>query len=207
MEATERILTEGLAAMNLPAASAQREQLLAFLRLLRKWNRVFNLTAIHDPADMARLHLLDSLSLLPYVSGARVLDVGTGAGLPGIPLAVLAPQRAFALLDSDSKKTRFVRQAAIELGLGNVEVVHARIERFQPEQGFDVILTRAYASLPRIVEQTSRLLNPGGVILAQKGKPPEEELSGLSHLAVETFPLTIPGVNAARHLIAIKIQG
>ncbi len=205
MESTEQLLAEGMAAMGLPATTEQRDRLLSFLGLLRKWNRVYNLTAIENPADMVRLHLLDSLAVLPFLSGARVLDVGTGAGLPGIPLALFSPGREFTLLDSNAKKTRFVRQAAIELGLANVKVEHARIEQFHPSQGFDVILARAFASLPAIVGETSRLLNPGGTILAQKGKSPVEELNALENMTVEDFPLHIPGIDAQRHLIAIKL--
>jgi 16S rRNA (guanine527-N7)-methyltransferase len=174
VDSLETVLADGLAALKIAADAAQQARLLEFPRLLRKWNRVYNLTAIEDPAQMVRLHLLDSLSLLPYLRGARVLDVGTGAGLPGIPLAIMAPGAAFTLLDSNAKKTRFVRQAAIELGLANVQVEHARIEQFRPAQGFDTILTRAFASLPVIVAETARLLNPGGLILAQKGKLPSK---------------------------------
>jgi 16S rRNA (guanine527-N7)-methyltransferase len=207
MNPAERTLSEGLKAMNLPAGSDSGDKLLAFLALLRKWNRVYNLTSIEAPEDMVRLHLLDSLALLPHLSGSRVLDVGAGAGLPGIPLALLSPEREFTLLDANAKKTRFMLQAAIELGLGNVRVEHARIERYRPERGFDSILARAYAHLSALVGQTARLLAPGGVILAQKGKLPEEEIRALENAAVEIIPLAVHGVDAARHLIAIKIQG
>lgn len=207
MEPTERLLADGLEAMKLAATAAQRAGLLAFLNLLRKWNRVYNLTAITDTKDMVPLHLLDSLALLPYLPAGRVLDVGTGAGLPGIPLALLCPEREFTLLDSNAKKTRFVQQAVIELGLANVHVEQSRIELYRPAQGFDAILVRAFASLPEIVAETSRLLNPGGIILAQKGKTPAEEIHALQQVAVESFPLHIPGVAAARHLIAITLRG
>lgn len=191
--------------MNIPATAQQRGRLLDFLHLLRKWNRVYNLTAIENQADMVRLHLLDSLAVLPYLSGVQVLDVGTGAGLPGIPLAALAPEREFTLLDSNAKKTRFVQQAVIELGLPNVRVEQARIEQYRPSHGFDVILARAFASLPAIVGETARMLNPGGTILAQKGKSPEQEFKTLENVTVEDFPLHIPGIDAQRHLIAIKL--
>lgn len=207
MDATQRLLADGLSELGLPATLEQQEQLLAFIRLLAKWNRVYNLTAIHKPDDMVRLHLLDSLAVLPYVGGQRVLDVGTGAGLPGIPLAVLSPQRDFTLLDANAKKTRFVRQAVIELGLANVGVEHSRIEQFQPAAGFDVILARAFASLPAIVGETLRLLNPDGTILAQKGKAPVAEYQSLENVTVEEFSLRIPGIDAQRHLIAIKLGG
>ena len=127
--------------------------------------------------------------------------------MPGIPLALLSPDKEFTLLDSNSKKIRFVRQAAIELGLPNVKVAHHRIEQFRSAEGFDSLLARAFASLPEIVAQTCRLLSPGGVILAQKGKLPQDELKWVENAVVEVFPLHIPGIGAERHLIAIKIRG
>lgn len=191
--------------MDLPSTPKQRGKLLDFLNLLLKWNRVYNLTAIDRPEDMVRLHLLDSLAILPHLHGGRVLDVGTGAGLPGIPLALLAPEREFTLLDSNAKKTRFVQQAAIELGLGNVTVEQTRVERFVPPIGFDTILSRAFSGLADIVRQTARLLNPGGVILAQKGRLPEPEIRQLNDLLINIIPLAVPGIDAERHLIAIKL--
>lgn len=198
------LLDEGLKTLGLDASADQREHLMAFLGLLRKWNRVYNLTAITSLEDMVRLHLLDSLVILPYLQGVRVLDVGTGAGLPGIPLAILSPERAFTLLDGNAKKTRFVQQAAIELGLTQVSVVHARIEHYADPKGFDVILARAYASLGDIVAQTCELLKPGGVILAQKGKLPEREMLELAGWDLSSLMLAVPGVDAERHLITIK---
>jgi len=201
----EERLAEGLEALNISADAVQRDRLLDFLRLVRKWNRVYNLTSIDDPAEMVPLHLLDSLAVLPYLKGARVLDVGTGAGLPGIPLALLSPDKNFTLLDSNAKKTRFVQQVAIELGLANVRVEHARLEHYRPQEGFDTILARAFASLAAIFSETSRLLRPSGIILAQKGKLPGDEISALEKMNVEVFPLSVPGIAAARHLIVIQI--
>ncbi len=200
------MLSDGLEAMDIPATANQLSQLLRFLGLLQKWNRVYNLTSIDSPAEMVRLHLLDSLAVLPYLKGTRVLDVGTGAGLPGLPLALFSPDKGFTLLDSNAKKTRFVRQAAIELGLPNVNVAHERIERFRTSEGFDSILARAFANLPELTGQTFRLLNPGGVILAQKGKLPQDESKLLENAVVEVFPLDIPEIGAERHLIAIKVR-
>ena len=192
--------------MGIAATALQTDRLLQFIDLLLKWNRVYNLTSIVRPADMVSLHLLDSLAILPYLNGARVLDVGTGAGLPGLPLALFCPGKAFTLLDGNAKKTRFVRQAAIELGLSNVTVVHDRVEQFRPAQGFDCIMARAFANLPEIMAQTLHLLNPGGVLLAQKGKLPEGELNALENTVFQVIPLSIPGVDAERHLIAIKVE-
>jgi 16S rRNA (guanine527-N7)-methyltransferase len=207
VEEESAVLADGLAAMTLSSTAEQRRKLLDFLRLLRKWNRVYNLTAIEEPLEMVRLHLLDSLAMVPYLRGKRVLDVGTGAGLPGIPLAILAGQMEFTLLDSNAKKTRFVQQAVIELNLRNVRVVQARLEGFQDPSGYDVILARAFASLTDIVKLTRGLLSAGGVILAQKGKSQEKEVLHLERATVETIPLTIPGVDAERHLLAVTLPG
>jgi 16S rRNA (guanine527-N7)-methyltransferase len=198
-------LAEGITALKIPSTPEQREKLLAFLRLIQKWNRVYNLTAIRDVQMGVDLHLLDSLTVWPYLRGERILDVGTGAGLPGIPLAVMSNDRHFVLLDSNAKKTRFVQQAVIELGLRNVEVVTARVEDYRPERGFDTVLARAYASLADILGTVRRLLAPGGVILAQKGQLPENELQTLKDCAVNTHLLNIPGLDVKRHLIEIGI--
>lgn len=204
----EQLLRQGLTELELTATPAQVDKLLAFVRLLAKWNRVYNLTAISRPDDMVRLHLLDSLAILPYLRGCRILDVGTGAGLPGIPLAILDSSREFVLLDSNSKKTRFVTQAAIELGLRHVSVAHSRIEQYRPESGFDTVLCRAFASLDDILATTRRLLNPGGTIAAQKGRVDAGQLSALGdEYEVQTLPLNVPGLDAQRHLVAITIRG
>jgi 16S rRNA (guanine527-N7)-methyltransferase len=176
--------------------------LLAFLVLLQKWNRHYNLTAIRDLDAAIELHLLDSLALAPFLRGVSVLDVGTGAGLPGIPLAMVATDKRFWLLDASAKKTRFIRHAAIELGLINVEVVTARVEDFvPPDRGFDNVLARAFAGLGEIWALTSRLLAPGGRILAQKGQLPKAEIEDLADCPVAVHRLSIPGLDAERHLI------
>lgn len=207
MDSIETLLSEGLTELGLTAGAEQQDKLLAFTRLLAKWNKIYNLTAITRPADMVRLHLLDSLAVLPFITGQTVLDVGTGAGLPGIPLALLAPQIQFTLLDSNSKKTRFVQQAVIELGLKNVIVVQSRIEQYRPATGFDCILARAFASLPVIVAATRHLLNAGGTLLAQKGKAPLSDYPELDQVRLETLALNVPGIDAQRHLIAVKLGG
>jgi len=199
-------LAAGMEALALPHTPQQRDKLLAFLALMQKWNRAYNLTAIRDLGAAVDLHLLDSLAVSPHLPGGRVLDVGTGAGLPGIPLAVLREDCAFTLLDSSAKKTRFVQQAIIELGLKNVDVATARVEQYRPGQGYGCVLCRAFASLETIVSSTSRLLAPGGRILAQKGVWPQAELATLKNLSVRVHRLAIPGVEAERHLVEIMVD-
>ena len=204
----EAVLRSGIAELELTAADAQIEQLLAFVRLLAKWNRSYNLTSIDRPEDMVRLHLLDSLAILPFLRGKRILDVGTGAGLPGIPLAILDADREFVLLDSNSKKTRFVTQAGIELGLRHVAVQHARVEQFRPAVRFDTVLCRAFASLDEILAMTRRLLSSDGVLLAMKGKLQAEELSDLEPgVQAQIHALEVPGLDAERHVAAITVRG
>ncbi|MGI9211623.1 MAG: 16S rRNA (guanine(527)-N(7))-methyltransferase RsmG [Methylococcaceae bacterium] len=196
-------LTTGLAALNITATPQQQTQLRQFLFLLRKWNRVYNLTAISEPEQAIPLHLLDSLAVLPYLSGNRILDVGTGAGLPGIPLAIIAIGVRFVLLDSNAKKTRFVQQAVLELGLTNVEVVTSRIENYRPQQGFDSILARAWADLETIWRETRVLLASEGQVLALKGQCPTRELDELETCQYRIHSLEIPRLQAERHLIQI----
>jgi 16S rRNA (guanine527-N7)-methyltransferase len=152
---------------------------------------------------MTRLHILDSLAILPHIHGKRVIDIGTGAGLPGIPLAICLPDVEFVLLDSNAKKTRFVQQAILELKLKNVAVIHARVEQYQPEQGFDSITARAFASLSDIVALTAHLLNTDGVLLAMKGQIPEDELQQLDAAVI---PINVPDVEAERCLVKITKQ-
>lgn len=199
-------LAEGAAALGLPVSPGQRERLLAFLFLMQKWNRSFNLTAIRDLRTAVDLHFLDSLTLLPHLHGRRILDVGTGAGLPGIPLAILAQEREFVLLDSNAKKTRFVQQAVIELDLKNVDVVTSRVEQYRPHQGFDTVLARAFAGLGEIWAATARLVAPGGRVLAQKGRLPGEEIESVSGPTVRIHRLTIPGLDVERHLIELTSE-
>ncbi len=170
-------LNNGLNQMGLELSQPQQRKLLDYLALLMKWNKAYNLTAIRDPQEMVSRQLLDSLSILPLVRGKQILDVGTGAGLPGIPLAVCMPDASFTLLDSNGKKTRFVQQAKMELGLDNVEIYQGRVESFEATNSFDTITTRAFAALPKIVELAQALLAEDGILLAMKGAIPTEEMA------------------------------
>ncbi len=179
---------------------------LAYLDLLEKWNRAFNLTAIRDREAMVTQHLLDSLAIVPWVRGPRVLDMGAGAGLPGIPLALVLPDVHFVLLDSNQKKTRFLVQAAAELELKNVEVVAARAEEYRPEQGFDTITARALTEIPRMLAWSEGLLRAGGRYLFMKGAVPQQELDALppGFRVDEVVRLQIPGLLAERHLVIVR---
>ncbi len=181
------------------------EKLAAYLELLRKWNRVYNLTAIRDLEESVLLHIVDSLTIRPYLHGARIIDIGTGAGLPGIPLALTCPDKQFVLLDSNSKKTRFLTQAMCDLSLKNVEIVHARCEDFKPKLKFDSILSRAFASIEVMLETTQHLLADQGQFLAMKGVYPTAEIKTISSpfemLAVHK--LLINGLDAERHLVCV----
>lgn len=203
MERCRDILTAGLKALQLTLTDAQIEQLLAFIKLLAKWNKAYNLTAIRKLEDMVSLHLLDSLAILPHIHGQRVIDIGTGAGLPGIPLAICLPDLQFVLLDSNAKKTRFVQQAILELKLNNARVHHSRVEDYQPERGFDTVTTRAFASLPIIIELTSHLLAENGIVLAMKGQQLADELTQVKQ-ATTLIPIVVPGVEAERYVVRIQ---
>lgn len=203
MDDITRQLQAGLQALGLDPRHAATHA--RYIGLLDKWNAAFNLTAVRDPAQMVSRHVLDSLSIAPRLHGARLLDVGTGAGLPGIPLAIEQPERTFVLLDTNGKKTRFVTQAVLELGLGNVTVVKSRVEDYRPEAGFDAIVSRAFASLADFVTLTRHLLAPGGVWLAMKAGLGAEERAALPagvRLAGE-YRLEVPGGAAARQLVEL----
>jgi len=179
--------------------------LMAYLQLLVRWNSVYNLTAVRDPVAMVAVHLLDSLAIRPWVRAATgpVLDLGTGAGLPGIPLALTTPALSMTLLDSNAKKVRFLRQAVVALGLARSSVVHARVEDHRPPQGFAVIITRAYARMPALLADAAPLLAPGGRILAMKGRfDPVAEPVG-SVWQHRCHPLVVPGLDAERCLVEL----
>ena len=203
METCRKILVSGLDALNLPLAEDKIERLLDFIKLIEKWNKAYNLTAIRDREAMVRLHLLDSLAISPFIEGKRVIDIGTGAGLPGIPLAIFLPDIEFVLLDSNAKKTRFVQQAIVELKLKNVSVCHNRVEQYHPENSFDTVITRAFAGLSDIVELTAHLLGKDGVLLAMKGQAPE--IPKLDSAKITLIPVNVPGITAERCLVRIQL--
>lgn len=203
MDSCRKRLQAGLDELNLTLGDEQIDRLLSFIGLIDKWNKAFNLTSIRDQEAMVSLHLLDSLAILPFVAGQTVIDIGTGAGLPGIPLAVCRPDKTFTLLDSNSKKTRFVQQAVLELKLANVQVCHSRVEGFASEQLFDTVITRAFTNLPDMLKKTWHLIAPGGVLLAMKGQYPEEELRQIGDDAT-VMTIRVPGIEAQRCLIQIN---
>lgn len=201
-------LQRGCEALGLAPDSAQQESLLDYLALLLKWNSAYNLTAVRDPEQMVTRHLLDSLAVAPHFSGEHVIDVGTGAGLPGVPLAVMFPGTRFALLDSNGKKTRFLFQVKTALRLDNMEIHHARVESFRPPELFDAVVSRAFASLADMAAGCRHLLAPDGRLLAMKGAYPEEELAALGPAwqVRAVHALAVPGLDEQRHLVEIMLH-
>lgn len=198
-------LSAGMAAMDLNLDAPVQQRLIAYLDLLAKWNKTYNLTAIHDPERMLTHHLLDSLAVLPHVSAERLLDVGSGAGLPGIPLALARPGMHVTMLDASNKKASFMQQAIIELGLKNAEALHTRVEDLKPELPFDQIVSRAFSDLSEFVRLTGHLLAPGGEWLAMKGLYPNEELAQLKGARLKAdHRLRVPELDAERHLIVLE---
>lgn len=202
------LLKTGLKKLKIELDDNKIELLLAYHALLVKWNKAYNLTAVRDPEEMIGRHLLDSLSIIPHVDGQRILDVGTGPGLPGIPLAICFPEKELVLLDSNGKKTRFLTQAKIELKLSNITPVQARIESFETD-AFDTITSRAFATLKDMVDGSIHLLKDGGNFYAMKGLYPTAEIEELDSRTsvVDCFPLNVPGEDAERHLVKIKKNG
>jgi 16S rRNA (guanine527-N7)-methyltransferase len=201
-----RRLETGARQLGLALEPGQSERLMALIELLARWSRAFNLTAVREPGRMVSYHLLDSLAMAPFLEGERILDVGTGAGFPGLPLAILQPRRRFVLLDGNGKKVRFVRQAVLELGLENVEPVQARIETYQCSAKFATILVRAFAPLADILHLTAPLLLPTGLLLAAKGPRAESEIAALhpAPAVCRVHTLAVPYLEAARALVAIR---
>ena len=194
--------------MGLELEHRQAELLLAYLELLLKWNKAYNLTAVRDPAQMVTRHLLDSLAIAPHLRGQDIIDVGTGAGLPGIPLAILFPDRRISLLDSNGKKTRFLFQVKTALCLDNMLVHHARVESFRPPALYDAVLSRAFASLADMVAGCKHLLVPTGSFLAMKGAYPADEVMALdpAYAVKAVHALDVPGLGEQRHLVELIMQ-
>lgn len=201
-------LRGGIAELGLALSNDAVAALCSYIDLLHQWNQRYNLTAVRDPGEMVSRHLLDSLAVMPYLNGKRVLDAGTGAGLPGIPLAMACPDKHFVLLDSNGKKIRFVTHAVTALSLKNVEVVQARAEDYRPAELFATVISRAFAQLADFLVLTGHLCAPGGRWLAMKGAPAESELQNLpaGFRRVAVHPLKVPGLDVRRCVVEVKKQ-
>lgn len=197
------LLQSGLSQLKLSLSQADQEKLITFLHFLKKWNKAYNLTAITDMEQMIAYHLLDSLSIAPYVTGEHVVDVGSGAGLPGIPLAIFYPQKKFVLIDSVGKKTRFINQAARHLDLNNVTGVHTRALEYPTPQAFDTMTARAVGSMAYLLPIAQHLLRPSGELLVMKSELSSEERSQLDSDA-RVISLKVPGISTERSLVYIN---
>lgn len=199
-------LAEGARQLDIALSNDQAQQLLGYLALLNKWNKAYNLTAVRDPAEMVSRHLLDSLSILPFVEGDRWLDVGSGGGMPGLILAIMRPDAHFTLLDSNGKKTRFLTQAKFELKLANVAVVNNRVETFSAEPAFHGIVSRAFSSMADFANLTRHLSDGQTRWLAMKGLYPDEELNVLpdDFEVLRSEQLAVPGCQGSRHLLILR---
>ena len=199
-------LGQGVAELGLKLVAAACEKLLAYLELIQKWNRTYNLTAVREPERMLAQHLLDCLAIVPHLSGSSLLDVGSGAGLPGIPVAIALPRLPVTLLESSHKKVAFLRQAAIELRLANVTVVGERAEGWLTAQRFDLVVSRALADLPEFTRLAGRFVAPGGALAAMKGIYPYDELAQLppEWRVAEAVALKVPGLRAERHWLRLE---
>lgn len=201
-------LVKGCGELNIDLSGGQQQALIEYLYLMVKWNQSMNLTSIHDPDSMVVRHLLDSLSVLPYITGEFILDVGTGAGLPGIPLAVASPEKHFTLLDALKKRTHFLMQVVARLGLKNVDVVHCRLENYNIRHDFDVVVSRAFSSIHEFTSKASPYCGSDGKLLAMKGRFPGEESKVLARGCdvVAIHSLSVPGLAAERHVVEISCR-
>ncbi|MDP8051174.1 16S rRNA (guanine(527)-N(7))-methyltransferase RsmG [Pasteurella atlantica] len=192
--------------LNFEISTDQKEKLFKFVALLDKWNKAYNLTSVRDPNEMWVKHILDSLVVSPNLEGSRFIDVGTGPGLPGLPLAIINPDKEFVLLDSLGKRIRFIEQVLLQLGVKNVTPVQSRVEEYQPEQGFDGVLSRAFASLSDMVHWCEHLPSKNGQFYALKGIYKQEEVTEIEDKIkqIKVIPLTIPSLNAERCLLIFK---
>ncbi len=200
----------GVLAAGLNLSEAVQQKLLDYLALIQKWNKVHNLTAVRDPDEMVTLHLLDSLAVLPFIQAKTLLDVGSGAGLPGIPLAICLPELKVTVIDSSQKKASFMRQAKAELGIDNLEVLCGRVEEVRRDEKFDVVISRAFSDLCLFVNLTKHLCQATGTWLAMKGVFPEAELKELAEkldlTPSKTEVLKVPGLDAQRHLVFLPYE-
>jgi 16S rRNA (guanine527-N7)-methyltransferase len=194
-----------LAEINLPATAEQKKQLLDFVGMLNKWNKAYNLTSVRDPEAMLVRHIMDSLVVSPHLQGERFIDVGTGPGLPGIPLAIMNPDKIFVLLDSLGKRIRFQKQVAFELGIHNISSIESRVEAYQPEQKFDGVLSRAFASIHDMLTWCHHLPAEHGQFYALKGQLSDEEMQQIpaGFVVTETIELQVPRLDEQRHLLKI----
>ncbi len=206
-EELQEKLDEGCRQMNIQVSKAQRQQLLDHIDLVEKWNRRLNLTAITNRGDMVVHHVLDSLGVMPWIRGSRILDIGSGAGFPGIPLAIVDPDTELTLLDSRGKRIEFLRYACQSLELDNISLQKSRVEDYRPQQKFDTLAARAFSSLARLVELTGRCRSRGARLLAFKGKYPEGEIAELPaevRTRVTVEKIDIPWLNAQRHIVIVE---
>jgi 16S rRNA (guanine527-N7)-methyltransferase len=201
-------LKKGLKNMDLSIDESKQEQLVAFVLLLDKWNKAYNLTSVREPEQMMIKHILDSLAIGPHLNQVKYIDVGTGPGLPGIPLAIVFPEKHFTLLDSLGKRIRFIKQVIFELKLNNINTVQSRVEQFIPDDPYDSVITRAFASIKDMLHWCQHLVDSQGQFLALKGLLPEEEIEQIpeGYSIVDAIELAVPGLEGERHLIKIKKQ-
>ena len=199
-------LQKMLALTELEVTDYQQNQLVQLVELLNKWNKAYNLTSVRDPSQMLVKHIMDSIVVSPYLQGNRLIDVGTGPGLPGLPLAILNPDKKFVLLDSLGKRLSFIRQAVLALGLKNVEFIQSRVEEYQPEEKFDVVLSRAFASLQDMLFWCKHLPKETGHFLALKGQFPKQEIAQLDKTFefIESISLHVPNLEGERCLVKVK---
>ncbi|GIU35083.1 16S rRNA (guanine(527)-N(7))-methyltransferase RsmG [Shewanella schlegeliana] len=201
-------LNDYLAEVGLTATEQQKQQLVDFVGMLNKWNKAFNLTSVRDPEQMLIRHIMDSLVVSPHLEGKRFIDVGTGPGLPGIPLAILNPDKEFVLLDSLGKRIRFQKQVQFELGINNISSIESRVEAYQPEELFDGVLSRAFASIQDMLHWCQHLPKADGCFYALKGQLSEEEMSQMpkGFVVTDTIELNVPKLEEQRHLLRVIKQ-
>lgn len=200
---TNTLLAKALRDNEISLNKRAQVSLLTYLALMNRWNKVYNLTSIYDVEEQIYLHLIDSLLVSPFLFGNPILDIGTGAGLPGIPLAIMHPEKSFTLLDKNAKKTRFLTQVVAELGLKNVVIINETLTKFKPDQYFDSIVSRAFGTIKLFLTLATPFLTEKGQLLAMKGRYPQEELTELSAVAV-THPLIMQGMAVTRHVVVLK---